>query len=97
LEHFVGCHIIQDPKDKNKIFIHQPKFKHLDWFFKTPAGPKTTITCPEKEDKFISKKEQTIYRSGLGMLLYLVKHSRPEISNAVRELCKVGDSATYGH
>jgi hypothetical protein len=108
LEHFVGCHIIQDPKDKNKVSIHQPKllkhlekeFKHLvekPRYFKTPAGPKTTIICPEKEDNLISKKEQTIYRSGVGMLLYLVKHSRPEISNAVRELSKVGDGATHGH
>ena len=28
------------------------------------------------------------------MLLYLVKHSRPEISNAVREISKVADGAT---
>mmetsp|Transcript_23925 Transcript_23925/g.36370 ORF Transcript_23925/g.36370 Transcript_23925/m.36370 type:complete len:136 (+) Transcript_23925:1421-1828(+) len=28
------------------------------------------------------------YRSGVGMLLYLVKHSRPDISNPVRELSK---------
>jgi hypothetical protein len=31
------------------------------------------------------------------MLLYLVKHSRPDISNAVRELSKVADGATPGH
>ncbi|HSN67552.1 MAG TPA: Ty1/Copia family ribonuclease HI [Fusibacter sp.] len=31
------------------------------------------------------------------MLLYLVKHSRPDISNAVRELSKVADGATKGH
>jgi hypothetical protein len=29
-----------------------------------------------------------MYRSGVGMLLYLVKHSRPDIANAVRELSK---------
>lgn len=108
LEHFVGCHIKQDQKDKKKFFIHQPKlikhleksFKHIMGkfrVFKTPAGPKTTIIRPEKEDGLIRKEEQTIYRSGVGMLLYLVKHSRPEISNAVRELSKVGDGATYGH
>ena len=28
------------------------------------------------------------------MLLYLVKHSRPDIANAVRELSKVADGAT---
>jgi hypothetical protein len=31
------------------------------------------------------------------MLLYLVKHSRPDISNSVRELSKVADGATEGH
>ena len=31
------------------------------------------------------------------MLLYLVKHSRPDISNAVRELSKVCDGATECH
>jgi hypothetical protein len=31
------------------------------------------------------------------MLLYLVKHSRPDISNAVRELSKVMDGATQDH
>jgi hypothetical protein len=31
------------------------------------------------------------------MLFYLVKHSRPDISNAVRELTKVLDGATNAH
>ena len=30
------------------------------------------------------------------MLLYLIKYSRPDISNAVRELSKCMDRATYG-
>ena len=29
------------------------------------------------------------YRSGVGSLLYLVKHSRPYLANCVRELSKV--------
>jgi len=31
------------------------------------------------------------------MLLYLVKHSRPDLSNGTRELSKVMDKATEGH
>jgi hypothetical protein len=31
------------------------------------------------------------------MLLYLVKHSRPDISNTVRELSKVADGAKQEH
>jgi len=37
---------------------------------------------------------QSEYMSGVGMLLYLVKYSRPDIANAVRELTKCMDGAT---
>jgi hypothetical protein len=106
MEHFVGCHIIQN-KSKDTIYIHQPKLiKHLDEafgflmpsrVFKTPAAPKTVIMRPQEGDPRISANEQSIYRSGVGMLLYLIKHSRPDISNAVRELTKVLDGATSAH
>ena len=33
-------------------------------------------------------ERHTLYRSGVGMLLYLVKHTRPDIANGVRELSK---------
>jgi hypothetical protein len=36
-------------------------------------------------------------RSGVGMLLYLVKHSRYDISTSVRELSQVADGATMDH
>jgi hypothetical protein len=52
---------------------------------------------PEKGDNVLSPKDQTKYHSCVGMLLYLVKHSRPDISNAVRELTKVLDGATNAH
>jgi hypothetical protein len=109
LKHFVGCHIIESTQSSDKLYIHQPKLiKHLEAdfgnlikqtskFYKTPAGPKTVIMRPESGDPLISKTDQTTYRSGVGMLLYLVKHSRPEMSNAVRELSKVGDGATKAH
>jgi hypothetical protein len=48
----------------------------------------------EKGDPLLTPEQQTKYRSGVGMILYLVKHSRPDISNAVRELTKVLDKAT---
>jgi Reverse transcriptase (RNA-dependent DNA polymerase) len=107
LENFVGCRIIQS-KDKTKLWIHQPKLiKHLEEDFSkyitttrefiTPAGPKTHIVRPNEDELKITSAEQTIFRSGVGMLLYLIKHSRPDIANGVRELSKVADGATYGH
>ena len=38
-----------------------------------------------------------MYRSGTGILLYLIKHSRPDIGNPVRELTKVMDRASNAH
>ena len=35
-----------------------------------------------------------MYRSGVGTLLYLTKHSRPDITNPVRELSKSMDGAS---
>ena len=40
---------------------------------------------------------QTRYRSGVGSLLYLLKHLRLALSNSVRELSKVMDGATKVH
>ena len=41
----------------------------------------------------IDNSKQTRYRSGIGILLYLVKHSRPDLANPTRELSKVMDGA----
>ena len=45
----------------------------------------------------MDKETQTKYRSGVGMLLFLVKYSRPDIANSVRELSKVNDCAGTKH
>ena len=45
----------------------------------------------------VDQKTQSMYRSGVGTLLYLTKHSRPDISNPVRELCKSMDGASMAH
>ena len=47
----------------------------------------------EDEDK-ATEKDQALYRSGVGTLFYLTKHSRPDITNAVRELFKSMDGAS---
>ena len=42
----------------------------------------------------MDEKTQSMYRSGMGTLLYLTKHSRPDITNAVRELSMSMDGAS---
>ena len=46
---------------------------------------------------FLTRDDQTTYRREVGLLLYLIKLWRPDISNAVRELSKVMDGATLGN
>jgi hypothetical protein len=106
MKDFVGCQIIESDA-KDTIWIHQPKllknlkkeFQHLlpNRKYTTPAAPKTIIMRPKEGDPTIDPFDQKKFRTGVGMLLYLVKHSRPDISNAVRELSKVADGATQAH
>ena len=62
--------------------------------FKTPGTPSFGIIRPTNESKKCTPELQTRYRSGVGMILYLVKHSCPDISNTVRELTKCMDGYT---
>jgi hypothetical protein len=107
METFVGCKIINN-KANDTIYIHQPKLLlHLKQDFgalveslkefKTPAPPRSMVKRPDKEYILITIEQQTNFRSGVGMLLYLVKHSRFDIANSVREISKVADGATIAH
>ena len=51
----------------------------------TPGVPSLIITTPSKDDKLIDSESQTIFRSAVGSILYLVKISRPDLSNISRE------------
>jgi hypothetical protein len=55
------------------------------------------VKHPDKEDTLIPLDEQKKYRSGVGMLLNLVKHTRFDVANSVREPSKVADGATMAH
>jgi hypothetical protein len=104
IKNFVCCRLVHSTDGKS-IHIFQPKlinnledsfsqYINTNRKFQTPGAPKTVVMRLEKGHDMLSPKDQTKYHSGVGMLLYLVKHSRPEISNAVRELTKVLDDAT---
>ena len=41
----------------------------------------------------LSVEDQQRYQSNIRMLLFLVKHSRPDIATAIRELSKANDNA----
>ena len=101
---YLSCQI-EFSKQRDKAWIGQPHLikKIQDKFgeevsklqtFKTPGTPHIGISRPLPEDPMMTKEESKVYRSGVGMLLYLVKHSRPDIANATRELSKVMDKPT---
>ena len=51
---------------------------------------------PTENEELIDEKKQHDHRSGVGMLLYLTKHSRPDIV-IVLEHSKMMDGATELH
>ena len=57
--------------------------------------PKFLIVCPIIKSQKISAEDQEKYWSGVGMLLFLVKHSRPDIANATIELSKANDGVSF--
>ena len=104
LKDYLSCEITFSA-DGKRAWVHQPHLlKKLEGKFgemvenlqeyRTPGTPGHTIMRNPKNVTRVSDEEQFLYRSGTGMLLYLVKYSRPDIANPVRELSKVLDGAT---
>ena len=100
----LSCKIIFN-KPRTKAWLGQPhliknlvsKFGNLVQKMQTCRTPGTPnqgmIRLKEGEDLFkVSAEEHALFKSGVGMLLYLVKHSSPDIANPVRELSKVMDN-----
>jgi hypothetical protein len=62
--------------------------------YKMLGTPHHHIIKPTKETGKLTDEEQKLYQMGVRMLLYFVKYSWPDISNAVRELSKGMKEAT---
>ena len=66
------------------IQSYQDEFDLPTTSYKTPAEPRKLLSKVE-EGQEVNKKEQKIFRSAVGKLLHMMRWSRPEIWNAVRE------------
>mmetsp|Transcript_12593 Transcript_12593/g.18097 ORF Transcript_12593/g.18097 Transcript_12593/m.18097 type:complete len:152 (+) Transcript_12593:992-1447(+) len=64
---------------------------------KTPMPQSHSIHSPRENMTKVNDEDQGYFRSGVMSWLYLVKHSRFDIANAVRELAKVMNGATESH
>jgi hypothetical protein len=52
------------------------------------------ILKSDDPSELVDAENHSLYRSGVGIILYLVKFSRPEISNVLREPAKVNVGPT---
>jgi hypothetical protein len=103
---YLSCQILFN-KEKSMAWLGQPhlmgkiekSYGHLipkNIIYKTPGTPNYNLIRPENEDEKVSAEKQAQYRSVVGSLLQLVKYSRPDLANSVRELAKCMDGATMG-
>ena len=58
----------------------------------TPGTPRFTARRLENLEDKVNPEDHETYRSGVGTLLYLTKHSRPDICNPVSQNCVVEQS-----
>ena len=63
----------------------------------TPGTPRFIARRLENEEDKLTAEDHGTYRSGVGTLLYLTKHSRPDISNPERELSNTMDAPAPAH
>ena len=75
-------YIIKNLEKKIGPSIQKEKFTKD---FKTPGTPCSNILQGEEEDMLI-EEQRCLFSTGVGTLLYLVKHTRTDLANAVREL-----------
>ena len=67
-----------------------PKQSHFK--LQKPLPPMAThakINRPTEEEETLNELKQKTYQSGVGTMLYLVKHSRPDLENILRDLAKI--------
>ena len=107
LADYLGCEFHMN-KERTRGWLGQPSIiKSLEHKFGekamkerlslTPGTPRFTARRLENPEDKVNPEDHETYRSGVGTLLYLTKHSRPDISNPVRELSKTMDAPAPVH
>ena len=107
LADYLGCEFHMN-KEKTRGWLGQPSIlKSLEQKFGeramkerlslTPGTPSITARRLENPEDKVSPEEHETYISGVGTLLYLTKHSTPDICDPVRELSKTMDAPAPVH
>jgi hypothetical protein len=102
---YLSCHIVKSKNEAKLTLIQSYLLIRLAQKFgekirkmrkySTPGIPRFKIKKPTEDLEVINDDFQRKYRSGVGMLLYLTKYSRPDISNIVHELSKFMNAVSW--
>jgi hypothetical protein len=104
LKEYVGCKVDYD-KEAGTMKLTQPVMiqSFQDEFelaegkpSNTPAIPGTVMSKGEERNQ-VNDEIQSTYRSGVGKLLRMMRWTRPEIMNSVRELSRFAGRALLSH
>lgn len=106
VDDFIGFQMSWNER-KSEVILHQSrmidkieeKLKDtiMEWkvrSYKTPFAKGKVIERVKDNEVVISDELQGLYRSTVGTLLYLTKHSRPDLSNSIREISKANKGST---
>ena len=103
LTEFVGCKL--DRTTDGGLRLTQPVLlqSYVDEFDLpdgpvpvTPAEP-GSVLMKARANEAVDTKTQSVYRSGVGKLIHMMKWSRPDVLNAVRDLTRHMSVATLCH
>ena len=72
----------------NKLYNEFKKDIDTLQVYDTPLTSHHSVTAVEEGEESLNDDDQKKYQCGVGTLIYLTKFSRPDLSNAVRELSK---------
>jgi hypothetical protein len=85
LTNYLSCQLIKNTKSREILILQPHLINNLEAKFgdevkskrvyKTLVTPRFKIVCPDNDDDIIEPNLQSRYRSGVGMLLYLIKYS----------------------
>jgi hypothetical protein len=104
IQEFVGCKIDHD-KEKRSMKITQPVLLQS---FKDEFGVETGNEVPKTpgipykalrlgNEPILEGKRNTYFRSGIGKLMHMRRWSRPELTNALRDLSRYNTNTTIAH
>ena len=103
MKEYIGSKV-EHNKEEGWIKLTQPvllqsfedEFDLPEAVYETPASPGTVLVECNEDDQ-VDGGTQSYYRTGVGKLLHVVKKSRSECANAVRELSRWVKGASVAH